>query len=55
MRFQQRLQGGKKGNQEKIWGKNIPGTENNKCKGSELGACVACPRRSKEGSMLSIE
>lgn len=31
-----------------IWGKNVPGSEDSKCKGPEVVACLACPRTIKE-------
>lgn len=37
-----------------IWGKNVPGRRDRRCKGSEAVVCPACFRNSKTASVADV-
>lgn len=37
-----------------IWGKNVPGSRNGKCKGPRVGVCLVCSWGSRETSVCAV-
>lgn len=47
------LERGEKWSQVSIWGSNVSGKENSKCKGPETGTCLACLRNGKKNGVMT--
>jgi hypothetical protein len=51
MTFEQRPEGSKGENDEKIWKESTPNRQNGKCKCPEVGFCLECSRNQQETSV----